>query len=341
MCDSAQKQRLFLLTIFSLMATAWQKQLCRAISMVVLLLCAHSPSDGAPPAKPDPTIAANKAPTPARRRAKPPQFDEATLKLFSTVPGWMSRPIIPWSSSVAGGAVKSATLPLKNNESSANADSQWPISAEQIEDEIKDVGDRLLKAKSDGKLARDALAELARWFDVVGQYPGEIRWKSLAKSAAAQFSKLANSAEPGGKSATEAAERGASLLNELIRSGGADLDSSAIAAGNSWTDLGPIMRRMELSHREKVSPQLANDKDFSAASESLMHEGAVVAALAKIIPSDSYGFGEDAGFASYAQMLANAQIQLRDAAERGDRAAAQAAWDAAEKSCNDCHGDYR
>lgn len=275
------------------------------------------------------------------RRAKPPIFSDADRKLFTSTPTWLDRPLISWRSATTNTPAnqRSGVAPAVDEPSSASE--AWPINAEELEDEIKDAAERLGKAKGEGTIVRDTLVELARWFDLAGQLPGEVRWKNLAKSASARFAKLANNAEPGGNAAAQAAESGNALMVELIRSGSASLDESAIATGASWSDLGPLMRRMEMSHRERVSPALASDKEFSAQSEEIAHEGSVVAALARIIQADSYGFSDDSGFAAYSQHLLKAETNLHQAATQGDRAAAQAAWDAAEKACNDCHGDYR
>lgn len=220
------------------------------------------------------------------------------------------------------------------------------VSADTLETEIKrqarDLADATRSAaafKAGGfREAGDALTLVALTFAVIAEHDDEPRWRDDARRLRDLFSIEIDAAEGSFRSAKA---RGADL-EDLVR-GGRPATPDA-AEPHDWgrlVDRGVTMRRMAAAHEERLRSWAADRREFRRNDEGVRHEAEVLALMAEAIarPGAPDADGED--YRGYAAELRRAAAELAAAAEAGDYDAARAALPLVDRSCSDCHADYR
>ena len=129
------------------------------------------------------------------------------------------------------------------------------------------------------------------------------------------------------------------LLEDMIR--GQSPRETATQEGLPPADRAQLMQRMEIGLEEQISPALANTRAFRKESERVVHEGQLLAMLARSIHQEPYEYWDDDSFVEYAGQLQQAAGDLVRATRANDYQSATAAAGVAGQSCSECHEGYR
>ena len=101
------------------------------------------------------------------------------------------------------------------------------------------------------------------------------------------------------------------------------------------------MNRMKIAFRERIEPALASDGGFSAASDLVGHEAQMLALMAEQIGGSQYEYAAEELYQEYVAGLRSGARRLSEAAAQLDFNRATSAVEAIERSCTDCHADFR
>ncbi len=237
--------------------------------------------------------------------------------------------------------------------------SQW-IDADVLVTEIKRLQKTLaadLKSpgqfKSGGfKQCRLDFSMLAVLFAVVHQYDEEVRWQRDAAALRDRFARTGLNC----KVASDGAIRDGAIgdgafaeaisrrdqLEALIRGNRSRMDKPADPEGwDKVADLPVLMQRMELSHEERISPQLGSSQVFRKGAKEVHHEAQLLAMLAEIISREGYEYWDDDAYAQYARQLRDAAVDLGRASSEQNYGLAREAAGRVGQACSGCHEDYR
>lgn len=287
------------------------------------------------------------------RRARPLQwsadvrdafFADAREKLEGTRPDY--------AQARAGNAAdaNAAALP-KDTESRAGDGWSKLIAAETIETEIK----RLQKSvattvttpgpfKGGGyKACRRDFSLLALLFGVAAEYHGQVRWQDVAPGLRDQFARAAQNCKVGtDQTFRQATERNQELA-ELVAGARPQVSKAEPRVAN-WADVADrvsLMQRLNTAHQERLTKWLANEREFRAHADDVVHEAQIIALIADVIHREAFEYWDDETYAGYAKELKQSATDVAAAAESGNYQQAQQAIGRTTKSCSDCHDGYR
>lgn len=313
-------------------------------------------------------LAAAQAPT-ARRRSRtrerftvpPPKWDASVRDLFfpdarhELGPGGPpSRDLANVPSSVPTTATPMPTPPATDAPvtPSASTEVAWSklISAETLEDEVKELAQSLSdltqsagKFKSGGyQDARVQLSVLATLFGIIAEYDGEVRWKEVAGGMRDSLSRAGKNAKAGSDSTYQEVRARSDELVDLVR--GNAVEGKEASPREDWSavaDRRPLMTRLELGQRDRLVPWTASQQDFERNAPQLLREAELLAALGRVVQAEGYEYGDDATYQEYARGLEAAFVALTEALRASDFSRAQEAAGAANRSCDQCHADFR
>lgn len=238
--------------------------------------------------------------------------------------------------------------------SGADEASTWKslVSRGTLEDEVKGLGPALTAAtvsagqfKSRGyRTARQDFSLLAVLFGVIAQHDDEVRWQADAAGLRELFARAAASSRVGSDQTFTEAQARSRDLADLIRGSSVAVPTANAELESGWqsvADRPPLMARMEVGLRERISPWVAQQAEFETQQRRLLHEAQLLAVLARVIQDESYEFADDELYQGYLQELQQASRALIEAIEREQLDEAQRAAAAIGQSCDDCHGDFR
>jgi hypothetical protein len=225
------------------------------------------------------------------------------------------------------------------------------MSADALETEIKRLNQSVVDTVTSpsafkggaNKGARREFSELAVLFGVTAQYDGDARWKDAAAGLRVAFSRAAANAKLSSDESYREATARKQDLAELIRGGRPQLPKAEARVAD-WSQVAsraPLMQRLEIAHRERLTKWLADPAAFRRNQNDVEHEAQVVALLADVIHRESFEYWDDETFADYAGELRDAASDVSAAAAANDFDAARSAIGRATKACADCHDGYR
>ena len=282
------------------------------------------------------------------RRAKPPVFSQDERDLFPAD----ARKLLVGPRPDFGKMAKPSVVSGGDSAIGPATDYQWSdlISSDALETEIKRqataVGKLVQSAtafKGGGyRDARDAFNVLALMFAISAEHDEGARWEDSAGGFASLIARAGANCKVGTDgSYREARARGEDLA-ELVRGGRPDApDADPDKKWHDYADRSPVMRRMEVAQQERLGQVMGSEREFSRNSENIAHEAQVLAALAEVIVRDEFPDADDEDYVAYAARLREASADLWRAAEQDNYDAARDALGRANKSCTECHGDYR
>ncbi len=226
------------------------------------------------------------------------------------------------------------------------------ISASTLEDEVKhsklileqEVGTPSQFAGSGYPAARKQMSVLAMMFGIIGEYDGDVRWKKDGPAARDVFGRTAANCKVGTIQVfNEAKQRKIDLEDLLNGSGlkGRTVESEAKANWKQVTDRAPLMQRLEICQQQKMQPWIGSKGEFADHSEELYHEAQLVAAFSEILLKEGMEDADDADYANFAKRMRQAALDVVDAVKTNNYDKARAAVGEIDKSCTECHQDYR
>lgn len=263
----------------------------------------------------------------------PPSADLATMPAPNA-----NRPSPP-PASVAESSVEAATTAWSSL-----------ISAETLEDEVKvlsqslgDVTQTAGKFKSGGyQDARVQLSVLATLFGIIAEFDSDVRWKEVAAGMRDSLGRAGKNSKAGSDSTYQEARARSEELSDLVR--GSAGDAGAPTERGDWStvaDRRPLMTRMEFGQRERLTPWTASQQEYERNKPELLREAELLTALSRVIQAEGYEYGDDTTYQEYARGLEAALQALTESLRASDFAGAQTAAGAANRSCDQCHADFR
>ena len=199
----------------------------------------------------------------------------------------------------------------------------------------------LFKASKHNDCRRE-LTMLAALFNVIAEYPGDVRWQANAGDMARQCVLAAESCDEVSENSLTTVEETHTILEELLRGQTPDpndINSEGEAA--SVPAFAPLMKRMEIATEEMLPPQLVKEREFRKTSQSITEEAQLIAMLSEVIRDEAFGYADDETYQGHADKLRDAAVLLRSAATSQDFAKAVEAAAGVSQSCANCHADYR
>jgi len=281
------------------------------------------------------------------RRAKPPEWSQDVLDTF----------FVDARQQLVGERPQATQSIAKfDPKPSASAEQQpigeilvWSklIAAETLTSEVKRIHlglAALLKNagtfKSGGNLqCRRDLSLLATVFGVIAEYDADVRWKNSARLMQSKCLQVAANCKAASDQSFAAATQVRVVLEDLIR--GQSLVGKTPSKEVRVADRTQLMQRMELSLEERISPALANLRDFRKRSKEIDYESQMLAMLAQVIQREPYEYHDDDTFLEYARQLREASRELSRTSRVENYKAARAASGMASQSCSACHEGYR
>ena len=226
--------------------------------------------------------------------------------------------------------------------------SDW-VEADILETEIKRQHQQLSKATQSSarfksgsyRAAEDAMGIISLMFAVTVEHDEAPRWQDIAehlREAYATGDESLDADDDSFKRASQGKER----LSDLIRGGRPTLvESSQEIDWSCYAGRGAVMRRMKTAHEDRLANWAIDRRALLDNLEEVRHESQLLALLSEALVQPEAYDADDEDYQAYARELRDAANELSIAAEQEDQPAAERAYNRAQKSCLDCHADYR
>jgi hypothetical protein len=298
--------------------------------------------------------------SPSKRRAAPPKFDAAEVEriFFPDARAHLKgpRPTTVAETNTTNNARSAATnIPTTTDPPATSGGSfVWSklISTETLANEIKQYPPLLtaeLKSPTQFKgggyrKARNYFSALAATMAIIAQHDGDVRWKNQAAAARELFARAGFNSKSGTDQSFNEAKLRSEDLAALLR-GETIAAPSGIEPNPSFNEQvsnrPPLMARLKRAHEERIVVWTSNPEEFKKNLEGVKHEAEIVAALSKIIQHPSYTDADSDSYIQYANAMQTAALELGEAVQQKNAAAARTAAGNISKACNSCHGDFR
>ena len=238
--------------------------------------------------------------------------------------------------------------PTPSTTQAAAGDVTW---SNLIRPEVLDEESKLLRTRLTGNLQRVATYNrsvaaiendatvLAMLAGVAERLDAEMRWKARSPAVRSLAAEVSENATGSGRSAFEEARRPFERLLVILDGGPTDgVDAEP-------TDFGDYAHQSALMTRTKQSfdwmkgtvvsaDRLAEEKD------AVIREASLLAAVGQVIKDESYGYGDEPSYQTYADAFIAACLQSRDAAVADDFNAFSEAVGRVQNQCAACHSEY-
>jgi len=183
---------------------------------------------------------------------------------------------------------------------------------------------------------------LAAIAGIIIEHPDPISWKEDAKYIRDLGTRIEESSQTLGKKSFDATvisyEQFSSLLN---RSKPADLpeaDETIPFADRS--DRSTLMRRIDKSFQQMKS-NVTSESALEEHKAKVLHESAILAALTKVIMTESYDLFDDEDYRNLAETMYQASKAIEAAAGEKDFSAFDKGLSSLNNACTQCHTSYR
>ena len=288
------------------------------------------------------------------RRALPPKFDKPGDIFYRDA---FQEALVGERPADLGKAVAKAAspgaAPAAPESTGGLAGSGWSaiISAATIEDEIKslkNVLDQDVTTPSDYagkgyKVARRDFSLLAMLFGIAGEYDADVRWKKESPTARDVFARTAANSKVGTSQVYAEAKLRKQELQDLV--GGSNpfkaKDEEAKAAWNTVCDRTPLMQHLDLVFEPKVKQWTADKGQFTANRDKLAHEVEIIAAVATVLAKPGMEDADADEYKAFCAKLQKGARDIADACKTKNFDAASAGVGLINKSCTECHEQYR
>tara|TARA_R110002111_G_scaffold153375_1_gene220141 strand:- start:91138 stop:92238 length:1101 start_codon:yes stop_codon:yes gene_type:complete len=218
-----------------------------------------------------------------------------------------------------------------------------------LESQVKDIRNRLTKnMQSVGTYNTTYLeiptftSTLAALAGIVTEHPDDIGWKKNAKHLRDLASKI--SAEPlmrGAKSYRDIQIPYEQIIVILNGSLPAGLPEAAEKKPLSEVaPMGDLMKRSDIAYKWLKS-NVGNADALKSEKEKVIEEVQLLAAVAKIITTEGYGYVDDKGFLGHANPMSEACLKMVEAAKSDNYPQFDEGLTRVYKSCTECHSEFK
>jgi hypothetical protein len=221
------------------------------------------------------------------------------------------------------------------------------ISPEALESAVKLAVNRIaqsagqparFKAGLHNECRRD-LTLLGALFEVIGAYPGDVRWKSTAPQVSRMCLRTAEACAEGTDQSLGQANHTLAALEELLRGQASNVEQPATE--RVTPEFAPLMQVMEFVAEDELPAALGKRTQFRRSSLSVGEKAQLLATLSQVIRGEEYGYADDEVYQTHADQLRNASRELNEAAIANEFDKAVQAATAVQKACSECHANYR
>lgn len=183
---------------------------------------------------------------------------------------------------------------------------------------------------------------LAAFAGIAGEHPEAPSWKANARYVRDVAAEIVKSASANGDKFYKPTKEAFDKLESLLTgSKPPDLEEAAekVPFSEVVTRV-PLMYRMERAFNY-MKLNVNTDALLKKESTKVVHEGSVLAALAKVVASSGYNDADLNEYQRFADELQNCGIGVVEAAKNGDFEAYTAALDRGHKACVQCHDNFK
>lgn len=225
------------------------------------------------------------------------------------------------------------------------------IPASAIEMEVKQIKISLDKTittpgkfrSGDYQDTRREMSVLAMMFAIISEYDGEVRWKKVATDAREAFARCAANCSVGTQQSYSQAKNRKVDLQDIL--GGGSVSFTEKGEGPiKWgkiCDRNPLMQRLETAYLERIKPWTASKSEFNKNKEQLAKEAAVVAAIAEVLMRDGLEDSDDEDYSKYCVEMRTGALGILSAIKDNEDEKASSAAGVIDKSCNNCHDEWK
>jgi len=218
-----------------------------------------------------------------------------------------------------------------------------------LESQVKDIRNRLTKnMQSVGSYNTTYLelptftSTLAALAGIATEHPEDVSWKKNAK----HLRDLAASIS------SETLMRGAKSFRKIqvpyeqmivIMNGSAPAGLPEAPDKRPLSDvasMGDLMKRADIAYKWLKS-NVGSADALKSEKEKIIEETHLLAAIAKIITTEGYGYVDDKGFLNHANPMAEACLKMVEAAKSDNFSQFDEGLSRIYKSCTECHSEYK
>ena len=190
---------------------------------------------------------------------------------------------------------------------------------------------------------RNDFSILAMAFAIIAEYDADVRWKEDAPAIRDAFARSAANSKVGSQQSFNEAKLRKQDLQDLLAGGGiaASGQPDRKASWDLIVDRVPLMARLEIAIQENLQPFIANEKDFKANQDAIVHEANMVAAIGEILTQEGMEESEEDDYNEHARLMKQASRDVLSAIDLGSYDNAVKAVGSINKACSNCHADWR
>ena len=286
------------------------------------------------------------------KRAALPKWDKFPSDIFFK-DAFQEGLVGPRPATLGGATKSSSSNEPKSPTGNTSTGFAWSqvVSPETLEDEVKSLNLQVQKSvTTPGKFSgggyqdvRRQFTVLATLFAVIANYDGKVRWIDQAPHARDAFARAAANAKVTSIQAFNDAKQRKLDLEELVRGGTLNSNKPA-SKENDWErvcDRRPLMQRIETGYREGLEIWAGKPSAFEANLAKVKREAELLKLFGVVLMREGMEDAGDDDYDAYCRQLVDAADAMVRAAQDKDAAAAKAANGRINKSCVQCHDDYR
>src|SRR5262249_52564371 len=101
-----------------------------------------------------------------------------------------------------------------------------------------------------------------------------------------------------------------------------------------------LMKRMKLAF-ESLKSNINTETKLKSDQEQALHEAIILSTLSKVVSLEGYSSADEPEYQRYIQEMIHRSLETTKAAKDADFPSFQKAINQIEKTCNDCHVQYR
>ena len=184
---------------------------------------------------------------------------------------------------------------------------------------------------------------LAMTFAIVSQYDEKVRWKDQSIAVTAAMVNSAKLARGTDVAAFENARQTTQRLGDLVRGGnfGDEVNAAPVEDWSSVVDRTALMNRLDEIVTGPLKTATSSKDEFSAETESIIHESAIVAAIGRVLQLPEMDDADDEDYSALAVEMIDAASILSGAAIANEFDVAAGGLNKISQSCVRCHADWR
>lgn len=283
------------------------------------------------------------------QRAKRPDWQRVTHPIIVSSQEEMEKLISQLAESSGSPSLSSVEMPQGASPTELqDAWSAW-VSSESLEtavkQELRPLQDALVNpshfAAQGFRDAQQAFRRLSVLFAVIGNYPDEMRWQASATAVSGYFHHAAQRLRSGGTVELSHATKGRDALRDLLNG---TFSVSAAQSKLEWAQIVArvsAMRWMEELVETRMTPRIANSREFKRTAREFRQNAEILAAIATALTMHEIEGLDDTDYRSLAESFRDEVRELVKTVRTEDYEQTRVQLGKVTQSCVTCHGEFR